>query len=78
MEVLYAPAMKKSSKKSSPDRGRPKSDPLEAFTRRHVVNISPKMEQAVLKFAAANGVARLTDAMRQIMTKALKSEGYLQ
>lgn len=58
--------------------GRPKADKASAFTRRHVVNISPKMEDAVKAFAAAHGIARLTDAMRQMLTKCLRTDGYLK
>jgi hypothetical protein len=71
MAVLYAEEMKKAKK------GRPRAEEGSAFTCRHVVNISPRMEEAVKKFAEANGVARITDAMRQVMTKALKAEGFL-
>lgn len=71
---VYSDSMKKAKK---PGKGRPRAEEGTAFTCRHVVNISEKMEEAVKKFAEANGVARLTDAMRQVMTKALKAEGFL-
>lgn len=77
MVAVYPEGMKKAKKSTGADRGRPRAEEGTAFTCRHVVNISPKMEEAVKKFAEANGVARITDAMRQVMTKALKSEGFL-
>ncbi len=74
MKADYCEGMKK--RKLS--LGRPKVDAPNAFTCRHVVNISPKMEDAVKLFAAANGIARLTDAMRQMLTKCLRNDGYLK
>jgi hypothetical protein len=72
MSVTYAEDMKK----KQAERGRPRMDPLDAFTLRHVVNISPRMEKAVQQVADENGI-RLPDAIRLIMTRYLKDKELL-
>ena len=58
-------------------RGRPKADSETVFRNRHVVNVSDEQQEALEAFRRENGIARLTDAIRQLLIRALKSEGLL-
>ena len=66
------------SKKPVRGRGRPKINPVEGYTQRHVVNITVEMEDAAKQFAASQGVIRMTDALRMLVVKGLKAEGLLK
>lgn len=66
--------MKTTAKKS---RGRPPADPEKKLKCRHVVNLSDEQDEAVRRYCEANGVARDTDGIRQLIVKALKAEGLL-
>jgi len=49
----------------------------ERLTERHVVNLTPEIDAAVLKFCELNGVGRHADGMRQLIVKALRADGLL-
>lgn len=63
------------TKKKADRPGRPKSSPEKKFTRRHVVNISPEMERAVMAYCDEVGIAKMTDGLRALLTKVLRSDG---
>ena len=58
--------------------GRPELPTEDKTDRRHVVNLSPRLEESVQKFRAANGIARLTDAIRQALTQAMRDRGFYE
>ena len=60
-----------------PGPGRPKVNQAKKFSRRHVVNVTPELESAVQKFCDVAGFARMTDGMRALLMKALRTEGLL-
>lgn len=57
--------------------GRPKKTAEKKFDHRHVVNVSAEMEAAVLAYMAETGVSAIPEAMRVLLTKALRTEGKL-
>jgi hypothetical protein len=65
----------KQDKKRKP--GRPRVAEADQYTARHVVNLTTAMDDATKKFCAANGVARQSDGIRQLIVKGLKVEGYM-
>jgi hypothetical protein len=64
-------------RKSKPKLGRPKVAKSKASSCRHVVNVSQEIEAAARQFCEVNGIAKLTDAFRQLITKALRAEGLM-
>jgi len=62
---------------NKPTRGRPLKEESSKVNKPIMVRANPAMHEAIAKFQNANGFSTMSEALRQLLIRALKVEGLM-